>query len=64
MSDSPVETLERWERCGGTWRPRSRSADAVELDLCTCHGEAVDRLRSTDPAFLEHLEERLRARPR
>jgi uncharacterized protein len=64
MSDSPVEILERWEQCGGTWRVRSRSSEVVELELCTCDGEPVDALRSTDPAFLEHLGERMRERPR
>jgi hypothetical protein len=63
MTDSPVEILERWEQCGGTWRVRARSSELVELELCTCHGEPVDTLRSADPPFLEHLGERLRARP-
>jgi hypothetical protein len=63
MSESPADLLERWECCGGTWRIRSLAADAAEIDLCSCHGEAVDVLCSTDARFLALLEERLRSDP-
>jgi hypothetical protein len=63
MSEQPIEVLERWELCGGTWSIRCLSSGAVEIDLCTCYGEPVDDLRSSDPAFLAQLAERLRARP-
>ena len=60
MSDSPREILERWELCGGTWRIRSISADDAEIDLCTCHGDPVDRLASSDPAFVRLVHGRRR----
>jgi hypothetical protein len=63
MSDSPADVLARWERYGGTWRIRSLSADAAEIDLCTCAAEVVDVLRSTDAQFLALLEERLGSDP-
>ena len=37
---------------GGTWRVRSISADRAEIELCTCAGEPVERLESSDPGFL------------
>ncbi len=64
MSDGPIEILERWERFGGTWKIRSLSVDGAAIDLCTCDGEAVDVLSSSEPRFLEHLDARLRARLR
>jgi hypothetical protein len=63
MSDSPREILERWELCGGTWKVTSLSPDRAEIELCTCYGEPVDELRSTEPAFLAEIAERIRKRP-
>ena len=63
MSDSPIEILERWEQFGGTWKVRSLSPDVAELELCTCYGEPVDELRSTEPGFLAHVLDRVRTRP-
>jgi hypothetical protein len=63
MSDSAVEVLERWEQCGGTWKVRSLSLDAAEIELCTCYGEPVDELRSTEPVFLAHILDRIGSRP-
>jgi hypothetical protein len=63
MSESPADVLERWECCGGTWRIRSLSVDAAEIDLCTCAGEPVEVLRSSETGFLALLEARLRADP-
>lgn len=58
MSDAPREIVERWERSGGTWRIRMLTALAAEVELCSCHGEPVDRLWSTDPQFVRYLEAR------
>lgn len=57
MTDTPVDVLERWQLSGGTWRVTSISDGAAEIDLCTCSGEPVERLRSTDPAFVELARE-------
>ena len=61
MTDSAAEILERWERSGGTFKIRSLSADAAEIQLCTCYGEPVDELLSRDPRFVAQMAERLRA---
>jgi hypothetical protein len=63
MSECPADVLERWECCGGTWRIRSLSVDTAEIDLCTCTGEPVDVLRSSEVGFLALLEAPLRADP-
>lgn len=53
-----LEILERWERAGGTWSVVSRSQARVTVALCRCDGgEEVDRLTSSDPAFLAHVAE-------
>jgi hypothetical protein len=55
MTESPIAILERWEAAGGLWRIRTLGDHAAEVELCTCHGEPVDTLQSTDPALLSHL---------
>lgn len=56
--DSPVATLERWEAHGATWRVVILTERLAVVELCTCHGEVVDTLRSSDPAFVRSLTER------
>ena len=58
MSDA-LERLRRWEQSGATWRIVVRTPDAVEIALLTCDaGEEVDRLRTSDPAVLDHVDAR------
>jgi hypothetical protein len=56
--DDPVEVLRRWEDHGATWRAVHVSDDRAIVELCTCHGEPVDRLESDDPALIRLLRER------
>jgi hypothetical protein len=55
MPETPLERLERWEDFGATWRTLELDAEHVVLQLCTCHGEPVDRLESADPALIEYV---------
>jgi len=56
MSDA-LARLRRWEESGATWRVLVRTPDSVEIALLTCDaGEEVDRLRSADPAVLDHVD--------
>jgi len=48
-AEPPVAILERWQDNGGVWKVRGLSDELVVIDLCTCHGEPVDRLESDDP---------------
>jgi hypothetical protein len=56
--ETPVELLERWEHYGATWRAVHISDGKAIVDLCTCHGEPVDRIESGDPALIRFVRER------
>jgi hypothetical protein len=56
--DAPRETLERWEASGATWRVLTLTDRLAVVELCTCHGERVDVLRSHDPELLRFLAAR------
>jgi hypothetical protein len=60
---SPVATLERWETFGGVWRSQPGVAGEVVVELCSCHGEVMERLRSRDRALLRYLADRPRSDP-
>ena len=53
--------LERWEHHGATWRAVHVSDAKAIVDLCTCHGEPVDRIESDDPRLIAFLRERAAA---
>jgi hypothetical protein len=61
MSERAIDVLERWELCGGTWRVAELSEHVAELELCTCDGAPVDRLRSTARSFIELVTSRREA---
>lgn len=58
MSDTALEKLRRWEMNGALWRLGSIKAGEATVELCTCHGEQVDELRSEDPELLSYLADR------
>jgi hypothetical protein len=58
MAEPPLETLARWEDSGALWRTRSLGEREAVVELCTCHGEPVEELRSADPALLRYLAKR------
>jgi hypothetical protein len=55
VTEPPLQTLARWEDSGALWRTRSLAVDEAVVELCTCHGEPVDELRSSDPELLRYL---------
>lgn len=55
MTEPPLQTLTRWEDSGALWRTRSLGTAEAVVELCTCHGEPVDELRSRDPELLRYL---------
>ena len=58
MSEA-LERLRRWEESGATWRVLVRTPESVEIALLSCDaGEEMDRLRTTDPAVLDHVDAR------
>ena len=58
MGRNDTEVLTRWEDSGAVWRVFHLSDSKAIVDLCTCSGEPVDRIESTDPDLIEFLRER------
>lgn len=58
MGGSKVATLERWADHGAVWRAVHVSDEWAIVDLCTCHGEPVERLESGEPELIEYLRGR------
>jgi hypothetical protein len=57
-TETPVEVLARWEHHGAVFRTVHLSDAKAIVDLCTCHGEPVDRLESDDRELIAFLRER------
>jgi hypothetical protein len=58
MSEALTRLL-RWEESGATWRVLVRTPESVEIALLSCDaGEEMDRLRTADPAVLDHVDAR------
>jgi hypothetical protein len=57
MSTRPaaIDDLERWVLSGAHWRVVAISREHAVVDMCTCMGEAVDRVESDDPAVIGYL---------
>ena len=55
MNEDPVSTLERWTDSGASYRVVHLSEEAAIVDLCTCHGEPMERLESSDRRLIEYL---------
>lgn len=53
-----VEDLRRWEEHGGLWRALEVSDERAVVQLCACHGELVDVVRSEDAAFIAFVRQR------
>jgi hypothetical protein len=58
MPEPALDTLERWEEHGAIWRLRSIEDGEAVVELCTCHGEPADELRSREPELLRYLAAR------
>jgi formiminotetrahydrofolate cyclodeaminase len=56
VAEDAIATLRRWEAHGATWRVKSIVRGEAVVELCTCYGDPVDELRSSDPAVLAYLE--------
>ena len=57
MADDPIAILERWSDHGAQYRVVELRADHALVELCTCTGEAVERLESDDPALIAYLRD-------
>lgn len=53
--DDPVAVLERWREHGATFRILHLSDKAATVELCSCLGDPVERLESSDPRLVKYL---------
>lgn len=53
--EDPVSVLERWREHGAEYRIVHLSEQAAIVELCTCLGDPVERLESSDPRLLAYL---------
>ena len=53
--ENPADTIQRWTDSGADYRVVHLSDDAAIVDLCTCHGEPMERLVSSDRRLIEYL---------
>ena len=53
--DDPVSVLERWCDHGAHFKVLHLSDEAAIVQLCSCTGEPVERLESSDPRLVEYL---------
>ena len=58
MDESAVDIVRRWEDHGAVWRAVRVSDERAVIDLCTCTGEPVERLESSDPELIRLARER------
>ncbi len=58
MDETPVEILQRWENHGAVWRALHVSDEHAVIQLCTCTGEPVDRLESSDAELIRFVRAR------
>lgn len=56
--EATIHELEDWELNGAVWRPAEIYADHAVVDLCSCTGELMERVESTDPQFIEFVRAR------
>ena len=56
--EHPRAVLERWAEAGAVWRVATMTPERAEIDLCSCTGEPVDRLATTDSELIAELRER------
>ncbi len=50
-----IEDLERWRETGAIWRPWEVTDEHAVIDLCSCTGEPMDRVRSDAPELIEYV---------
>jgi hypothetical protein len=56
-----IEDLERWEDGGAIWRPFEVTDRHAVIDLCSCTGEAMERVQSDAEDVIELARARAHA---
>jgi hypothetical protein len=55
---NPVADLERWRDHGATYRVLELRDERAVVQLCTCYGEPVELLESSEPELIAYLRGR------
>jgi hypothetical protein len=50
-----VDALERWVQSGAHWRVVEISVEHAVVEMCSCTGEPMQRLSTSDPAVIGYL---------
>lgn len=50
-----IDVLRDWTASGGQWRVVDLTGTHVEVDLCACTGESMQRGRSAHPAVIAYV---------
>jgi hypothetical protein len=50
-----IEYLEEWEEHGAVWRAVEVSDKRAVIDLCSCTGEAMDRVQSEEAELIAYV---------
>jgi hypothetical protein len=50
-----IEDLERWTDHGAVWRAVEVTDQRAVIDLCSCTGEAMERVQSDAPEVIEFV---------
>jgi hypothetical protein len=58
MNSVTVEHLRDWELGGASWRAIELDDRHTVIDLCSCTGEAMDRVESDQPEVIEYVKAR------
>lgn len=52
---SIIDQIQNWVLSGGKWRLADVSGERAVVNLCTCTGELMERLETSEPAVIESL---------
>jgi hypothetical protein len=47
--------LEDWEGHGATWRALELDGKHAVIQLCSCFGEPMDQVESSDPQLIQYV---------
>jgi hypothetical protein len=47
-----IESLTNWEDHGAIWRAVEVTSQRAVIELCSCYGEPIDLVQSSDPEVI------------
>jgi hypothetical protein len=55
LPSATIEDLERWSDHGALWRAFEVTDERAVIDLCSCTGEPMERVQSSDRELIEFV---------